>query len=140
MAQKINPISFKFKLNCSLDASWFSDYYYGKLLYQDVNFINYFSSIHLPIGNMFGFCLASFIIHHFLKRTFIHVFFKNRLNQLKHTSLGAIQIVKLIIHIFDDTKTHQKEVKIWSTNPQCAFFPLTRAPKSLIVCSNLCMP
>jgi hypothetical protein len=76
MAQKVNPILVKLKLNCNLDSSWFNHYYYGKLLYQDVNFIDYFSSIHVPTGNTFTFCLDSFITHHFPKRTFIHVFFK----------------------------------------------------------------
>jgi len=62
---------------------YFSDYYYGKLLYQDVNFIDYFSSICLLTRNTFGFRLGSFIIHHFPKRTFIHVFFLDQLSQLK---------------------------------------------------------
>jgi hypothetical protein len=75
MAQKINPISINLKLNCSSNSSWFSDYSYGKLLYQDVNFIDYFSWIRLPTRNMFDFCLGSFITHHFLKRHFIDVFF-----------------------------------------------------------------
>ncbi len=103
MAQKVNPISVRFNLNRSSDSSWFSDYYYGKLLYQAVNFIDYFSSIHLPTGNTFGFRLGSFISHHFPKRTFIHVFFLDRLSQLKRTGLGAIQSVKLIKCIDDCT-------------------------------------
>nr|AND50646.1 ribosomal protein S3 [Sphagnum balticum] len=113
MAQKVNPISVRLKLNRSSDSSWFSDYYYGKLLYQDVNFIDYFSSIRLPTGNTFGFRLGSFITHHFPKRTFIHVFFLDRLSQLKRTGLGAIQSVKLIKRIDDGTEIQQKEVKIW---------------------------
>jgi hypothetical protein len=74
MAQKVNSILVRLKLNHSLDSSWFSDYYCGKLLYQDVNFIDYFSSIHLPTGNTFGFRLGSFITHHFSKRTFMNCF------------------------------------------------------------------
>ncbi len=97
----MDPISIRFKLNRSLDSSWFNDYYYGKLLYQDVNFMDYFSSIRLPIGNMFGFCLGRFITHHFPKRTFIHVFFIDRLSQLKCTGLRAIQAIKLIKRIDD---------------------------------------
>jgi hypothetical protein len=80
MVQKVNPILVGLKLNCSSDLSWLSDYYYETLLYQDVNFINYFSSIRLPTGNTFGFRLGSFITHHFPKRTFIHVLKKNQLN------------------------------------------------------------
>jgi small subunit ribosomal protein S3 len=75
MAQKVNQISFRLKLNLNSHSSWFTDYYYGKLFYQDVNFIDYFSLICIPTRNMFGFRLGSFIIHHFPKRTFIHVFF-----------------------------------------------------------------
>ncbi len=82
-------------------------------MYQDVNFIDYFSSICLPTGNTFSFHLGSFIIHHFPSRTFILIFFKDRLSQLKCIGLGAIQYVKLIKRIDDDTKIQQKEVKIW---------------------------
>nr|WIA66337.1 ribosomal protein S3 [Apopellia endiviifolia] len=78
MAQKVNPISVR--LNRSSDSSWFSDYYYGKLLYQDLNFRDYFGSIRPPTGNTFGFRLGRCIIHHFPKRTFIHVFFLDRLS------------------------------------------------------------
>jgi small subunit ribosomal protein S3 len=67
MVQKVNPISIRLKLNHSSNSSWFSDYYYEKLLYQDVNFIDYFSSIRLPTGNAFSFRLGSFITHHFPK-------------------------------------------------------------------------
>ncbi len=69
--------------------------------------------LSLPIGNTFGFHLGSFITHHFPKRTFIHVFFLDRLSQLKHTGLGAIQSIKLIKRIDDGTEIQQKEVKIW---------------------------
>nr|YP_010881040.1 ribosomal protein S3 [Apopellia endiviifolia]WIA66173.1 ribosomal protein S3 [Apopellia endiviifolia]WIA66214.1 ribosomal protein S3 [Apopellia endiviifolia] len=80
MAQKVNPISVRLNLNRSSDSSWFSDYYYGKLLYQDLNFRDYFGSIRPPTGNTFGFRLGRCIIHHFPKRTFIHVFFLDRLS------------------------------------------------------------
>jgi hypothetical protein len=102
MALQVNLISVRLKLNCNSNSSWFNDYNYGKLLYQDINFIDYFSSIRLPIGNTFDFHFNSFITHHFPKRTFIQVFFLDRLSQLKHTGLGAIQSVKLIKHIDDD--------------------------------------
>jgi small subunit ribosomal protein S3 len=80
MAQKINPILVRLNLNCSSDSSWFSDYYYEKLLYQDVNFRDYFDFICPPTGKTFGFRLGKYIIHHFPKRTFIHVFFLDRLS------------------------------------------------------------
>nr|YP_010261607.1 ribosomal protein S3 [Planicladium nitidulum]UIB40689.1 ribosomal protein S3 [Planicladium nitidulum] len=112
MAQKINPISVRLNLNRSSDSSWFSDYYYGKLLYQDVNFRDYFDLIRPPTGKTFGFRLGKFIIHHFPKRTFIHVFFLDRLSRSRHTGLGAIQSVKLIRRIDDATKIQRNEVKI----------------------------
>nr|YP_010576526.1 ribosomal protein S3 [Andreaea regularis]UZN44067.1 ribosomal protein S3 [Andreaea regularis] len=113
MAQKVNPISVRLNLNRGSDSSWFSDYYYGKLLYQDVNSRDYFGSIRPPTGNTFGFRLGRFIIHHFPKRTFIHVFFLDRLSQSKHTGLGTIQSVKLIRRIDDGTEIQRNEVNIW---------------------------
>nr|QIA59853.1 ribosomal protein S3 [Riccia cavernosa] len=113
MAQKVNPISVRLNLNRSSDSSWFSDYYYGKLLYQDLNFRDYFGSIRPPTGNTFGFRLGRCIIHHFPKRTFIHVFFLDRLSQSRHQGLGAIPSVKLIRRINDNTVKHINEVGIW---------------------------
>nr|WIA67076.1 ribosomal protein S3 [Pellia epiphylla]WIA67117.1 ribosomal protein S3 [Pellia epiphylla]WIA67158.1 ribosomal protein S3 [Pellia epiphylla] len=97
MAQKVNPISVRLNLNRSSDPSWFSDYYYGKLLYQDFNFRDYFGSIR-PTGNTFGFRIGRCIIHHFPKRTFIHVFFldgqssrhQEGLSKRKNNLLGGI--------------------------------------------------
>nr|AHI16021.1 ribosomal protein S3 [Blasia pusilla]QIA59561.1 ribosomal protein S3 [Blasia pusilla] len=114
MAQKVNPISVRLNLNRSSDSSWFSDYYYGKLLYQDLNFRDYFGSIRPPTGNTFGFRLGRCIIHHFPKRTFIHVFFLDRLSQSRHPGLGAIPSVKLIRRINDNTVKQRNEVGIWS--------------------------
>jgi small subunit ribosomal protein S3 len=112
MAQKMNPISVRLNLNRSSDSSWFSDYYYKKLLYQDVNFRDYFDLIRPPTGKTFGLRLGKFIIHHFPKRTFIHLFFLDRLSRSRHTGLGAIQSVKLIRRIDDATEIRQNEVKI----------------------------
>lgn len=116
MAQKVNPISVRLNLNRSSDSSWFSDYYYGKLLYQDLNFRDYFGSIRPPTGNTFGFRLGRCIIHHFPKRTFIHVFFLDRLSQSRHQGLGAIPSVKLIRRINDNTVKQRNEVGIWPKN------------------------
>jgi hypothetical protein len=112
MVQKINLISVRLNLNRSSDSSWFNDYYYEKLLYQDVNFRDYFDSIRSPMGKTFGFHLKKFIIHHFPKRTFIYVFFLDQLSRSRHIGFGAIQSVKLIRHIDDATKIQQNEVKI----------------------------
>nr|AUD57076.1 ribosomal protein S3 [Bertiera longithyrsa] len=83
MARKGNPISVRLDLNRSSDSSWFSDYYYGKSVYQDVNLRSYFGSIRPPTRLTFGFRLGRCIILHFPKRTFIHFFLPRRPRRLK---------------------------------------------------------
>nr|AQK77847.1 ribosomal protein S3 [Lophophytum mirabile subsp. bolivianum] len=83
MARKGNPISVRLDLNRSSDSSWFSDYYYGKFLYQDVNLRSYFGSKRPPMRLTFGFRLGRFIIIHFPKITFIHFFLPRRPQRLK---------------------------------------------------------
>nr|ACH47052.1 ribosomal protein S3 [Isoetes engelmannii]ACI95881.1 ribosomal protein S3 [Isoetes engelmannii] len=78
MAQKVNPISVRLNFNRSSDSGWFSDYYFGKLLYQDFNLRDYFGSIRPPRRNKFGLRLGRCIIHHFTKRTFIHLYLLDR--------------------------------------------------------------
>jgi len=46
MAQKINLILVKLNLNHSSDSSWLSDYCCEKLLYQYVDFRDYFHLLH----------------------------------------------------------------------------------------------
>nr|WHE10426.1 ribosomal protein S3 [Trichoglottis sp. PLSPH 878] len=83
MARKGNPISVRLDLNRSSYSSWFSEYYYGKSVYQDVNLRSYFSSIRPPTILTFGFRLGRCIIRHFPKRTFIHFFLPRRPLRLK---------------------------------------------------------
>nr|AUD57058.1 ribosomal protein S3 [Mostuea sp. NW-2017] len=83
MARKGNPISVRLDLNRSSDSSWFSDYYYGKSVYQDVNLRSYFGSIRPPTRLTFGFRLGRCVILHFPKRTFIHFFLPRRPRRLK---------------------------------------------------------
>ncbi|GAU48507.1 hypothetical protein TSUD_291930 [Trifolium subterraneum] len=83
MARKGNPISVRLDLNRSSDSSWFSDYYYGKFVYQDVNLRSYFGSIRPPARLTFGFRLGRCILIHFPKRTFIHLFLPRRPRRLK---------------------------------------------------------
>ena len=45
MSQKVNPIAVRLRLNRLSDSSWYSDYYYSKLLYQDINFREYLKLI-----------------------------------------------------------------------------------------------
>nr|YP_010736395.1 ribosomal protein S3 [Zygnema circumcarinatum]WEL36368.1 ribosomal protein S3 [Zygnema circumcarinatum] len=74
MSQKVNPIAVRLKLNRKSDSSWFSDYYYATLLYQDCNFKNYLSSIRQPTGTKLGFRPGRCIMHHYPKRSVIHIF------------------------------------------------------------------
>nr|ULQ69753.1 ribosomal protein S3 [Mayaca fluviatilis]ULQ69772.1 ribosomal protein S3 [Mayaca fluviatilis] len=60
-----------------------SIYYYGKLVYQDVNLRSYFSSVRPPTRLTFGFRLGRCIILHFPKSTFIHFFLPRRPVRLK---------------------------------------------------------
>lgn len=60
-----------------------SIFYYGKLVYQDVNLRSYFGSIRPPTRRTFGFRLGRCIIIHFPKRTFIHFFLPRRPQRLK---------------------------------------------------------
>nr|QKS75217.1 ribosomal protein S3 [Stemona tuberosa] len=83
MARKGNPISVRLDLNRSSDPSRFSEYYYGKSVYQDVNLRSYFGSIRPPTILTFGFRLGRCIILHFPKRTFIHFFLPRRPLRLK---------------------------------------------------------
>nr|AMC33102.1 ribosomal protein S3 [Viola bicolor] len=88
MARKGNPISVRKNLNRSSDSSRFSDYYYGKSVYQDVNLRSYFGSIRPPTRLTFGFRLGRCIIIHFPKRTFINFFLPRRLKGRKKTRPG----------------------------------------------------
>nr|YP_010021895.1 ribosomal protein S3 [Asparagus officinalis]QOL11718.1 ribosomal protein S3 [Asparagus officinalis] len=83
MPRKSNPISVRLDLNRSSDPSRFSEYYYSKSVYQDVNLRSYFSSIRPPTILTFGFRLGRCIILHFPKRTFIHFFLPRRPLRLK---------------------------------------------------------
>jgi small subunit ribosomal protein S3 len=74
MSQKVNPIAVRLRFNRSSDSSWFSDYYYSTLLYQDLNFREYLNSIRQPTANKLGFRLAKCVIHHYPKRSLIHLF------------------------------------------------------------------
>nr|YP_009731012.1 ribosomal protein S3 [Epirixanthes elongata]QBB73134.1 ribosomal protein S3 [Epirixanthes elongata] len=78
MARKGNPISVRLALNRRSDSSRFSDFYYGKSVYQDVNLRSYFGSIRPPTRLTFGFRIGRCIILHFTKKTFIHFFLPRR--------------------------------------------------------------
>nr|WGU50291.1 ribosomal protein S3 [Coptis deltoidea]WGU50309.1 ribosomal protein S3 [Coptis deltoidea] len=86
MARKGNPISVRLDLNRSSDPSRFSDYYYGKSVYQDVNLRSFFGSIRPPTRRTFGFRLGRCIIIHFPKRTLIHFFLPRRPRKRRYKS------------------------------------------------------
>lgn len=119
MARKVNPISVRLNLNRSSDSSWFSDYYYGKLVYQDVNLRDYFGSIRPPTRKTFGFRLGRCIIHHSPKRTFIHLFLPRRPRRLKRRGRSrpgkgrwwAFGKVRSIGFVFDGTEEERNEVR-----------------------------
>nr|UZG92015.1 ribosomal protein S3 [Salix udensis] len=90
MARKGNPISVRLYLNRSSDSSRFitidSIYYYGKLVYQNVNLRSYLGSP--PTTKV---SLGRCIILHFSKRIFIHFFLphgRRRLKRRKKTRPG----------------------------------------------------
>ena len=74
MAQKINPIAVRLNLNRFSDSSWFSDYYYSTLLYQDINTRQYFNSMKEPKANKLGFRIGKCVVHHYPKKSLLHVF------------------------------------------------------------------
>ncbi|RZC88565.1 hypothetical protein C5167_016426 [Papaver somniferum] len=90
MGRKGNPIAVRLDVNFKSDSSWFSDYYYGKLVYQDVNLRSYFGSIRPPTKKTFGFRLGKCIVQHFPKVTIVHNFLPRRPKTLdrKSTSKG----------------------------------------------------
>nr|YP_009045764.1 ribosomal protein S3 [Batis maritima]AIC83367.1 ribosomal protein S3 [Batis maritima] len=123
MARKGNPISVRKDQNRSSDSSRFSDYYYGKSVYQDVNLRSYFGSIRPPTRLTFGFRLGRCIILHFPKRTFIHFFLPRRPRRLKRrkktrpgkgkgrwwTTFGKVGPIGCL-HSSDDTEEERNEV------------------------------
>nr|ULM64076.1 ribosomal protein S3 [Schisandra chinensis] len=123
MARKGNPISVRLDLNRSSDSSRFSDYYYCKSVYQDVNLRSYFGSIRPPTRLTFGFRLGRCIILHFPKRTFIHFFLPRRPQRLKRRdksrpgkekgrwwALGKVGPIGCL-HSSDGTEEERNEVR-----------------------------
>ncbi|XP_026393552.1 uncharacterized protein LOC113288661 [Papaver somniferum] len=112
MGRKGNPIAVRLDVNRKSDSSWFSDYYYGKLVYQDVNLRSYLGSIRPPTKKTFGFRLGKCVIQHFPKVTVVHNFLPHRPKTLdrKSTSKGqwwAFGKVKSIEH----SDTEENEVR-----------------------------
>nr|UYR95253.1 ribosomal protein S3 [Gentiana straminea] len=130
MARKGNPISVRLDLFRSSDSSWFSDYYYGKSVYQDVNLRSYFGSIRPPTRITFGFRLGRCILFYFPKRTFIH-FFRSRRQRREKSSEPLVSSKKEnsrkkvakwwafgkvgpigCLHSNDGTQKERKEVRV----------------------------
>nr|AHX81472.1 ribosomal protein S3 [Parinari campestris] len=124
MARKGNPISVRLDLNRSSDSSRFSDYYYGKSVYQDVNLRSYFGLIRPPTRLTFGFRLGRGIILLFPKRTFINFFLPRRPRRLKQRkktrpgkkkgrwTFGKVESIRL------DDREKEKEIRIWPKKKQ----------------------
>jgi small subunit ribosomal protein S3 len=92
MARKGNAISVRLDLNRSSDSSWFSNFYYGKLVYQDINLRSDFGSIRPPTRLTFGFRLGRCIIIHLQKRTFINLFLPRRPQRRKKSKPSLIKM------------------------------------------------
>nr|YP_009522827.1 ribosomal protein S3 [Styphnolobium japonicum]AXQ37239.1 ribosomal protein S3 [Styphnolobium japonicum] len=128
MARKGNPISVRLDLNRSSDSSRFitidSIYYYGKLVYQDVNLRSYFGSIRPPARLTFGFRLGRCILIHFPKRTFIHFFLPRRPRRLKRRKKSrpgkerGRRAGKRVESIRLDDREKQNEIWIWPKKKQ----------------------
>lgn len=106
MSQKVNPLAVRLRLNRHQDSSWFSDYYYSKLLYEDLNFREYLISIKQPTANKLGFRPSRSIIHFFPKKTRIHLFClgrphssDNRKKKLGNSSLADLFLPKTKSHL-----------------------------------------
>jgi Ribosomal protein S3, C-terminal domain len=74
MAQKVNPIAVRLGLNRKSDSSWFSDFYYATLFFQDYHLRNSLNSLKQSSGNRLGLRTAKCIIHHYPKKSSIHLF------------------------------------------------------------------
>ena len=74
MAQKVNPIAVRLGLNKKADSSWFSDYYYATLFLQDYHLRNSLNSLKQTSGNKLGLRTAKCVIHHYPKKSTIHLF------------------------------------------------------------------
>lgn len=92
MAQKVNPIAVRLNFNRFSDSSWFSDYYYSSLLYQDIITRQYLTSMKEPKANKLGVRIGKCIIHHYPKRSLFHVFC---LSELRTNSFASSKIDNL---------------------------------------------
>lgn len=110
MAQKINPIAVRLHLNRKSDSSWFSDYYYAHLLYQDGNVVNYLSAIRQPTSNKLGFRPGRCVLHHYPKRSIIHLFcLGTQRPSLKQAPKYSYE--NLLPFVVKQYKAHWEEVK-----------------------------
>jgi len=76
MAQKVNPIAVRLKLNRNHESDWFSDYYYTNLLFQDIYLNQFFDSLRRNQGNKLGIKRTSkCIIQHYPKRSLFYLFY-----------------------------------------------------------------
>ncbi|GJP35675.1 hypothetical protein CLOM_g2054 [Closterium sp. NIES-68] len=105
MAQKVNPIAVRLRFNRSSDSSWFSDYYYSTLLYQDLNFRDYLSSIKEPNANKLGFRLGKCVIHHYPKRSLIHLFCLGRKSTIPEQKSSKARSAIATFGMFHDVNT-----------------------------------
>ena len=82
MGQKVNPIALRLKINRDPECSWFSDYHYAKLFLEETHLRDYLCFIRQASGNKFGIRLAKCSVHHYPKKSLIHLFcLENNINK-----------------------------------------------------------
>lgn len=134
-------------MNRTPDSSWFSDYYYDKLVYQDVNMRSYFASIRPPTANTNGFRLARCVILHFPKRTSIQLFLPRRpprrVNERSKAAkkkgrwwaLRKVRPISIGKGGGEGERVHQskqiEEVRIWPKKKQRSYGYHDRSPSSI---------
>jgi ribosomal protein S3 len=78
MAQKVNPIGIRLTLNRHSESNWFSNYYYSTLNVQDYVVRHYLNNLKRPKGTELGIRTARAVIHHYPKKTQVHLFYLGR--------------------------------------------------------------
>lgn len=111
MSQKVNPIAVRLRLNRIPDSSWFSDYYYSKLLYQDLNFREYVIKIRGPSSNKLGFRPGKCIIHLSPKKTRINLFCLSNTSQQQSEESFA----RVLGHFGPKDQRESKKQSIFTT-------------------------
>ena len=118
MAQKVNPIALRLKINRDPECSWFSDYHYAKLFLEETHLRDYLFFIRQASGNKFGIRLAKCSVHHYPKKSLIHLFCleKNTNNKLLKVQENLFMKTKTTNNIHFNAKFSLENEKNSLTN------------------------